>query len=72
MTRKAQRIVRMIYAGYSDNQDRTPWAHAPVSEEEWAAGAYTEEEHDLLEAYWQGWESGVKDAFANAQRRRTT
>lgn len=24
MTRKAQRIVRMIYAGYSDNQGRTP------------------------------------------------
>ncbi len=54
-----------LVAGYADATNGTPWEHCPTSFDEWRAGAF---DTDEALAYWCGFDGGMEQIFANAQR----
>lgn len=62
-----RQVAQAMWNGAGDYDAHTPWAHAPVSQEDWETGNLTEEQFVLQNYYWQGWESRTKDAISRAQ-----
>lgn len=54
-----------LLSGFADLKAQTPWAHCPMTYDEWYAGAEDTPESLL---YWEGWNGGLNDVYAAAQR----